>query len=76
MQVTSMAKNKMYRETLKWIDKQLDQIHKASIIVGEKLLNEESPEIVELLDQKLAHLEKQISFLNTKFEYEKRNNDN
>ena len=66
----------MYRETLKWIDKQLDQVHKASIIVGEKLLKEQSPEIIELLDQKLSHLEKQVSILNTKFEYEKRNNDN
>lgn len=71
-----MAKNKLYRETLKWIDNQLDQVHKASIIVGEKLLKEENPEIIELLDQKLSHLEKQVSFLNTKFEYEKRNNDN
>ena len=71
-----MAKNKLYKETLKWIDNQLDQVHKASIIVGEKLLNEENPEIIELLDQKLSHLEKQVSFLNTKFEYEKRNNDN
>jgi hypothetical protein len=71
-----MAKNKFYKETLKWIDKQLDQVHKASIIVGEKLLEEENPEIIELLDQKLSHLEKQVSFLNTKFEYEKRNNDN
>jgi hypothetical protein len=71
-----MAKNKLYKETLKWIDNQLDQVHKASIIVGEKLLKEENPEIIELLDQKLTHLEKQVSFLNTKFEYEKRNNDN
>ena len=71
-----MAKNKLYKETLKWIDNQLDQVHKASIIVGEKLLKEENPEIIELLDQKLSHLEKQVSFLNTKFEYEKRNNDN
>ncbi len=66
----------MYRETLKWIDKQLDRVHKASIIVGEKLLKEQSPEIIELLDQKLSHLEKQVSILNTKFEYEKRNNGN
>jgi len=71
-----MAKNNLYKETLKWIDAQLDKVHQESIIVGEKLLAEENPEILELLDQKLIHLEKQVSMLNTKFEYEKQNNDN
>lgn len=71
-----MAKNKLYKETLKWIDFQLDKIHQESIIVGDKLLKEENPEILELLDQKLIHLEKQVSILNSKFDYEKRNNEN
>jgi hypothetical protein len=71
-----MAKNNLYKETLKWIDAQLDKVHQESIIIGEKLLVEENPEILELLDQKLIYLEKQVSMLNTKFEYEKQNHDN
>lgn len=71
-----MGKNKLFRETLKWIDAQLDKVHQESISIGEKLLVEQSPEIIELLDQKLTFLENKVSELNKKFEYEKRNNDN
>ena len=61
----------MHLETILWLNKQIDDIHAQSILVGELLMDEDDPKIVEKYDNKLAQLEKELQGINRKIELEK-----
>lgn len=62
----------MHLETLVWLNKQIDDIHAQSVLVGELLMDEDDPKIVEKYDEKLASLEKQLDIINNKIEFERK----
>lgn len=62
----------MHLETLVWLNKQIDDIHAQSVLVGELLMDEDDPRIIEKYDEKLAHLEKQLDIINNKIEVERK----
>ena len=62
----------MHLETLMWLNKQIDDIHAQSVLVGELLMDEDDPKIVEKYDEKLASLEKQLDIINNKIEVERK----
>ena len=62
----------MHLETLVWLNKQIDDIHAQSVLVGELLMDEDDPRIIEKYDEKLAHLEKQLDAINNKIEVERK----
>ena len=62
----------MHLETLVWLNKQIDDIHAQSVLVGELLMDEDDPKIIEKYDEKLAHLEKQLDIINNKIEFERK----
>lgn len=62
----------MHLETLVWLSKQIDDIHAQSVLVGELLMDEDDPKIVEKYDRKLSELEKELQNINNKIEVEKR----
>ena len=62
----------MHLETLMWLNKQIDDIHAQSVLVGELLMDEDDPKIVEKYDEKLASLEKQLDIINNKIEFERK----
>ena len=62
----------MHLETILWLNKQIDDIHAQSILVGELLMDEDDPKIVEKYDNKLAQLEKELLGINLKIETERR----
>ena len=61
----------MHLETILWLNKQIDDIHAQSVLVGELLMDEDDPKIVEKYDKKLAQLEKELLGINRKIELEK-----
>ena len=61
----------MHLETILWLNKQIDDIHAQSVLVGELLMDEDDPRIVEKYDNKLAQLEKELQGINRKIELEK-----
>ena len=61
----------MHLETILWFNKQIDDIHAQSILVGELLIDEDDSKIVENYDNKLAQLEKELLGINRKIELEK-----
>ena len=61
----------MYLETILWLDKQIDDIHAQSILVGELLMDEDDPRIIEKYDNKLAELERELEGINRKINLEK-----
>jgi hypothetical protein len=62
----------MHFETILWLNKQIDDIHAQSVLVGELLMDEDDPRIVEKYDKKLAELEKELNGINNKIELEKK----
>jgi hypothetical protein len=58
-------------ETLTWLNKQLDELNGKSKLIGEMLLEEDSPELVQILDKKLAQIEKEYNGLHNKLLQEK-----
>ena len=62
----------MHLETILWLNKQIDDIHAQSILVGELLMDEDDPRIVEKYDSKLSELEKELESINNKIETERR----
>lgn len=62
----------MHLETILWLNKQIDDIHAQSVLVGELLMDEDDPRIIEKYDEKLASLEKQLEGINLKIEAERR----
>ena len=61
----------MHIETLAWLDKQIDDIHAQSVLVGELLLDEDDPKIIEKYDNKLAELEKELKNIDNKINFER-----
>jgi tRNA A22 N-methylase len=61
----------MHIETLVWLNKQIDDIHAQSVLVGELLMDEDDPKIIEKYDKKLAALEKELDTINNKIEFER-----
>ena len=61
----------MHLETILWLNKQIDDIHAQSVLVGELLIDEDDPKIIEKYDNKLAQLEKELQGINRKIELEK-----
>ena len=61
----------MHIETLAWLDRQIDDIHAQSVLVGELLLDEDDPRILEKYDNKLAELEKELENIDNKINFER-----
>lgn len=61
----------MHLETILWLNKQIDNIHAQSILVGELLLNEDNPKVIKKYDKKLQQLEKELLGINRKIELER-----
>jgi tRNA A22 N-methylase len=62
----------MHLETILWLNKQIDDIHAQSVLVGELLMDEEDPNIIKKYDKKLSELEKELEGINLKIETERR----
>lgn len=62
----------MHLETLLWLNKQIDDIHAQSVLVGELMMGEDDPKIIQKYDKKLAELEKELDGINNKIETERR----
>jgi tRNA A22 N-methylase len=62
----------MHLETILWLNKQIDDIHAQSVLVGELLMDEDDPRIIEKYDNKLAELEKELNSINNKIELERK----
>jgi tRNA A22 N-methylase len=62
----------MHLETILWLNKQIDDIHAQSVLVGELLMDEDDPKIIEKYDNKLAGLEKELNSINNKIELERK----
>ena len=66
-----MSKN-MHLETLRWLDKQIDDINAKSELIGELLMEETDKDLVKKLDKKLAQYEKELDDIAQKIEFEKK----
>ena len=66
----------MHLETILWLDKQIDDIHAQSILVGELLMDEDDPRVIKKYDKKLSELEKELEGNNLKIKTERRMLDN
>ncbi len=62
----------MHIETLVWLNKQIDDIHAQSVLVGELLMDEDDPKIIKKYDKKLQQLERELDIINNKIEAERR----
>jgi len=58
-------------DTLVWLNKQLDELNGKSKLIGEMLLEEDNPELVQILDRKLTEIEKEYNSLHNKLLQEK-----
>jgi hypothetical protein len=65
-------KSNMHLETILWLNKQIDDIHAKSILVGELLMNENDPIVIKKYDKKLHEFEKELDGINNKIELERR----
>lgn len=61
----------MHLETILWLNKQIDDIHAQSVLVGELLMDEDDPRVIKKYDNKLQQLEKELLGINRKIELEK-----
>jgi len=66
-----MSKN-MHLETLRWLDKQIDDINAKSELIGELLMEETDKDLVKKLDGKLVQYEKELDDIAQKIEFEKK----
>ena len=62
----------LHLETILWLNRQIDDIHAQSILVGELLMDEDDPNIIKKYDKKLSELEKELEGINLKIEAERR----
>lgn len=62
----------LHLETILWLNRQIDDIHAQSILVGELLMGESDPSIIKKYDKKLSELEKELDGINNKIETERR----
>lgn len=62
----------MHLETILWLNRQIDDIHAQSVLVGELLMGESNPLIIKKYDKKLSELEKELDGINNKIETERR----
>jgi tRNA A22 N-methylase len=62
----------MHLETLLWLNRQIDDIHAKSVLVGELILGEKDPAIIKKYDRKLQELERELDGVNNKIEMERR----
>ena len=58
-------------DTLSWLNRQLDELNGKGKLIGELLLEEDSPELIQILDRKLAEIEKEYNSLHHKLLQEK-----
>jgi hypothetical protein len=65
-------KSNMNLETILWLNKQIDDIHAKSVLVGELLMSENNPIVIKKYDKKLQELENELNGINNKLELEKR----
>jgi hypothetical protein len=65
-------KSNMNLETILWLNKQIDDIHAKSVLVGELLMSENDPIVIKKYDKKLQELENELNGINNKVELEKR----
>ena len=61
----------MHLETILWLNKQIDDNHAQSVLVGGLLMDEDDPNIVKKYDKKLQELENELKGINRKIEVEK-----
>jgi hypothetical protein len=61
----------MHSETILWLNKQIDDNHAQSVLVGELLMDEDDSNIVKKYDKKLQELENELKGINRKVEVEK-----
>jgi tRNA A22 N-methylase len=61
----------MHIETLLWLNKQIDDIHAQSVLVGELLMDEDDPGVIKKYDKKLQQLERELDIVNNKIELER-----
>jgi hypothetical protein len=59
-------------ETILWLNNQIDKINKEATEIGEMLLEETDIQLVKVLDRRLQNLEKKMSYLQQKIDFEKR----
>lgn len=62
----------MHLETILWLNRQIDDIHAKSVLVGELLMGEDDPVIIKKYDRKLSELEKELNGINLKIEAERK----
>lgn len=62
----------MHLETILWLNRQIDDIHAKSVLVGELLMGESDPVIIKKYDKKLHELEKELDGINNKLEHERK----
>lgn len=62
----------MHLETILWLNKQIDDIHAKSVLVGELLMGENDPTVIKKYDKKLSELEKELNGINLKIESERK----
>jgi tRNA A22 N-methylase len=62
----------MHLETILWLNRQIDDIHAKSVLVGELLMGENDPAIIKKYDKKLAELENELTGINNKIELERK----
>lgn len=60
-----------YIETILWLNQQIDNINSKATTIGELLMRENDPAIIENYDTKLMELEQQLRIVNKKLELEK-----
>lgn len=62
----------MVFKTILWLDRQIDEINSQSKLIGELMLDEDDPRIIEKYDEKLAELEKQLEVIDQRIELERK----
>ena len=67
-----MKPSSMVFKTILWLDRQIDEINAQSKLIGDLLLDEDDPNIVEKYDNKLAELEQQLEVIDQRIELERK----
>jgi len=62
----------MHLETILWLNKQIDNIHAQSVLIGELMMGEDNVRIIKKYDKKLSELEKELESVHNKIETERR----
>ena len=67
-----MSSSSMVFKTILWLDRQIDEINSQSKLIGDLLLDENDPRIIEKYDTKLAELEQQLQVIDQRIELERK----